>query len=108
MKGLKIFSVLVAAALLLTPASALARTNFSFSLNLFDCLQPLIAPVPVFVAPPPPPVYYCPPPCPVPYYQQRTYVREYHHHHYYNACPQEQAQPINPRGPCYPCNPYYR
>ena len=98
MKGLKIFTVLVAAALLLTPASALARTNFSFSLNLFDCLVPRCAPAPVFIAPPPPPVYYCPPP-PYPYYPQRTYVREYHHY-YYPQC--QQAQPMNPVEPCYP------
>ena len=91
MKGLKFLTIIVAAAIVLTPACALARTNFSFSLNLFECLQPQLrcAPVPVFVAPPPP-VYYCPPPPPVPYYQQRTYVREYHHHHY-NVCPVQPA-----------------
>ena len=90
MKGLKFFTILVAAAIVLTPACALARTHFSFSLNLFESLQPLRAPVPVIVAPPPPPVYYCPPPMPVPYYQQRTYVKEYHHHHY-NVCPVQPA-----------------
>ena len=88
MKNVKFLTILVAAAIVLTPACAFARTHFSFSLNLMECLQPRFAPVPVIVAPPPP-VYYCPPPPPVPYYQHRTFVREYHHHHY--ICPVQPA-----------------
>lgn len=97
MKGLKIFSILVAAALLLTPACALARTNFSFSLNLYDFIQPRCAPVPVIVAPPPPPPIYYYPPRPIyPCFQQRTYVKEYHHHHHhYDVCDDEPMHPYS-------------
>lgn len=90
MKSVKFFSLLVAAAIVLTPACALARTHVSFSLNLFEHLRPMCAPVPVIVAPPPRPVYFCPPPPPVPYYQQRTVVKEYHHHYF----PMYPGQPV--------------
>lgn len=93
MKVFKFFSIAAIAALLLTPNIAMAKTNFNFSLNLFDCLAPMLAPHPVVIAPLPPPVYYyapCPPP--VPRYQQRTIVKEYH---YYHRIPQETVEEIN-------------
>jgi hypothetical protein len=85
MKNMKFFSVLVAVGILLTPACALAKTHFSFSLNLFDCLRPMcLVPAPIVVAPlPPPPVYFVPVQPPNPYIKKRIRVEEYHHHHYY-------------------------
>jgi hypothetical protein len=84
MKAYKLFSIAAAALLFLSPATAMAKTNFSFSLNLFDSLVPLLAPQPVFVAPQPvvvappaPPVYYYVPPRHPP----RTIVKEYHYYH---------------------------
>ena len=100
MKAYKFFSIAAVAALLLAPATAMAKTHLSFSLNLFDCLAPMfapvpvLAPVPVIVAPPPPPVYYYVPCHPRP----RAIVREYHH--YYNpVARQEPVEEINP-SPC--------
>jgi hypothetical protein len=84
MKAVKFLSVLAVAALLLVPATAMAKTNFNISLNLFDCLAPMIVPPrAVIVAPPaPPPVYYYVPCHPRP----RTIVKEYH---YYHRVPQQ-------------------
>lgn len=105
MKAFKYFSIMAIAALLLVPTTAMAKTNFNFSLNLFDCLAPMLAPHPVFVAPMPPPVYYyapCPPP--VPRYHQRTIVKEYH---YYHQAPQVTIEEINP-SPQYHYYPQHR
>jgi len=95
MKACKIFSIAAVAALLLAPATAFAKTNLSFSLNLFDCLAPMMVPAPVIVAPPPPRVVYYVPcrPC----YKPRVVVKEYH---YYHQAPVESVEEINP-------SPYY-
>ena len=65
MKAFKILSILAVAALLLAPASAIAKgPRFSFSLNVMDVFAP--PPPPIFVpapAPPPPVIvqeYYYP------------------------------------------------
>jgi hypothetical protein len=77
MKSLKIFSILTVAALLLSPVAAMAKTNFSISLNLFDCLRPVFIPQPpppVIIAPPPQqPIYYFVPCHPYPQ-RQRVFV----------------------------------
>ena len=91
MKGFKIFSMVAVAALLLTPATAMAKTSFNISFNVFDCLS-VLAPRPVFVAPlPPPPRVFVPCPHPVPYYRQPIVV-----HHYYHPCPPPAPYPYYP------------
>lgn len=105
MKGFKLFSILVVAAILLAPAAAHARgPRFSFSFNIVD-----------FLAPPPPPVYVCPLPPPQPVYIERypvyverqpiyierqpVYVerqRVVREHHYSCQCPDCYAEDITP------------
>jgi hypothetical protein len=107
MKLCKIISIAAVAVLLLAPATAMARTHVNFSLNLFDCLAPMLAPRPIFVAPMPPPVYVAPVPPPVYYvpsphpvfryhpHHPRKIVKEYHHYHHHQVS-QEEAEEINP------------
>lgn len=107
--------VICASFLLLSPTAALAKSHFSFSLNLFDFCTPEptfrsphlapAVPVPVFIAPPPPPVYL---PCHPPLYPQRKVVVKEYHHYYHpmpNPCEQElilQPAPAHHHGGC-PC-----
>ena len=106
MKCLKICSILAVAALLLTPATAMAKSHFSFSLNLVDFMRPprpmLPPPPPVYVAPVPPGYYFYPCP-PRPIYQQRTIVKEYH---YYHQAPEQAVEEITPHHPYYRNHPH--
>jgi hypothetical protein len=95
MKSAKIFCIAAVAVLLFTPFTAMARTHFNFSINLFDFFCPP-PPVPVIVAPPPPPIYVIPR-YPVPYYYHRPLVKQYHYHRY----PREHVQEITPVVPDY-------
>ncbi len=71
-KGLKIFTLFVVAAVLLTPVAAHAKgPKFSFSFNFSQPSHP------GFVAPCPPPPVFVPAPPPRPYIERRTVVREY-------------------------------
>jgi hypothetical protein len=94
MKCFKILSILAVATLLLVPATAMARTHLSFSLNLLDRVCPVLAPPPVVIAPAPPVYYYAP--YPAPYYlppaEPRTIVKEYHH--YYPQRPVDTVEEI--------------
>lgn len=92
MKVYKLFSIAAIAALLLAPTTAMAKTNFSFSLNLFDCLAPMMVPRPIMVAPPV--YYYVPVPPPMP--RHRTIVKEYHYYHQVPRCPVEEINPSSP------------
>lgn len=95
MRAFKILSIMAVAALLMTPMTAMARSSFSFSFNVFDCLPFFAPPPPVIVEAPPPPVYYmpCPPPCPP---QRQTIVTEYHHYYYPYQSECEQIRPKIP------------
>jgi hypothetical protein len=80
MKAFKILTILAVAALLMVPATAMAKTKINFSLSLFENLPKAPArPVPVIVTPAPHIVV----PCPPPVYHQRTIV----YHHYYFPYP---------------------
>ncbi len=99
---MKFLTVLAAAAILLTPACAMARTNFCFSLNLVDFLRPPCRPV--MVAPPPPAVYYYRPMAPC---HNRVIVKEYHHY-YHTTPPVEELTPQAPAQHYPPYNPYHQ
>lgn len=122
MKAFKVLSILAVAALLLVPATAMARPHFNISLNLFDCVRPCFVPVPapVVVAPAPvvvhprpvvihprpvvvahpAPTYVFYPRHPKPRVEQRTIIKEYH---YYHQAPEESDEDINSAQPY----PYY-
>ena len=98
MRNIKLFSILAVAALLLTPATAMARTHFTFSLNLIDCMRPVLMPQPrpVVIVPAPPPVYYYYPYYPRAPYPQRTIVKEYHYYHHAQEEPVEELKAPRP------------
>ena len=74
MKIFKYLSLAAIAVLLLAPATAIAKTHFSVSLNLFQQVAPMFAPR-ALIVPPPHLAYFVP----APVYRERTIVREYYY-----------------------------